>query len=219
MKVVEDLGVIFPKETSKRASRHAIYECSKCSIHFRASVSDVKRYKQEQCRGCSKRTHGESKTKLYGVWTSIKDRCFNEKCVAYSSYGEVGITMCDEWANSYIEFRDWALANGYSELLSLDRIDNKKGYSPNNCRYANREVQNANQKQISKNNTTGYKGVVKHTLLDGTERYVAQINYSKNNKHIGTFSSKEEAANAYNEFILENNLPHTINQINRDYRI
>jgi hypothetical protein len=76
----------------------------------------------------------------------MKNRCSNEQTWAYEFYGEQGITVCDEWFNNVVSFYDWAVANGYSDNLTLDRIDGAKGYSPDNCRWVDRKVQGVNKK-------------------------------------------------------------------------
>ncbi len=79
--------------------------------------------------------HGDYKTKLYGIWASMKQRILNTNHKAYYNYGGRGITICQEWVNDYILFRDWALNNGYSEGLSIDRKDPNKGYNSENCEW------------------------------------------------------------------------------------
>ena len=102
--------------------------------------------------------HGETGTPLYNMWHHMKQRCYNIKNHNYKDYGGRGIAVCDEWRNSYLVFKAWAVNNGYKEGLTIDRIDNNKGYSPNNCRWATRKQQARNRRSTR---LTTYKGVTK----------------------------------------------------------
>lgn len=95
-------------------------------------------------------THGGTHTRLYSIWDSMKTRCNNPKSKTYSYYGGKGITVCPEWEKSFEAFRDWALANGYADNLTLDRIDSDKGYAPDNCQWATWHEQRVNQKRGDK---------------------------------------------------------------------
>lgn len=99
--------------------------------------------------------HHESKTRLYQTWCNMKARCYNPNNNRYYAYGGRGITVCPEWRYDYQRFRDWAMANGYRDDLSIDRIDTNKGYSPDNCRFATSTMQANNKRN---NYSITYKG-------------------------------------------------------------
>lgn len=90
-------------------------------------------------------THGESGTRLYRIWQKMLDRCNNPHNQGFKYYGGRGIKVCPEW-ESYIVFRDWSLSHGYTDELTIDRIDNYKGYEPSNCRWVTMEVQQKNKR-------------------------------------------------------------------------
>lgn len=93
--------------------------------------------------------HGMTKTSLYNRWKSMKQRCLNPNNKAYNNYGKRGITICDEWLD-YNNFYNWAINHGYKDDLQLDRIDNNKGYEPNNCRWIKPIINNHNRRITAK---------------------------------------------------------------------
>lgn len=87
------------------------------------------------------RTHGLSYTRLCSIWRAMKVRCYSQNSQAYPNYGGRGIKICDEWKNDIEAFYTWAMANGYDDHLSIDRIDVDGNYEPSNCRWADKRTQ------------------------------------------------------------------------------
>lgn len=96
--------------------------------------------------------------RLNHIYHSMLDRCYKVNNMNYKYYGGKGISVCSEWRYNWKEFEKWALTNGYSDNLSIDRIDNSKGYCPENCRWVTKEIQARNK---SNNVYLTYKGETK----------------------------------------------------------
>lgn len=91
--------------------------------------------------------HGKSYSNLYRRWLGMKSRCLNKNNARYKNYGGRGITICDEWLdkeNGFMNFYNWAIANGYKKELSIDRINVDGNYEPSNCRWITLQEQNWN---------------------------------------------------------------------------
>ena len=110
------------------------------------------------------------KDRLYKIYVHMCRRCYYKKYEFYHRYGGRGITVCDEWLNSYEKFKKWALANGYKEdapkgECTLDRIDVNGNYEPNNCRWVNNKSQANNR---TNNRVITYRNET-HTLAEWSE--------------------------------------------------
>ena len=91
------------------------------------------------------RKHGMCNTRLYRIWSDMKDRCTNPNNTKYSCYGGRGIAVCDNW-HEFSAFKNWALSNGYDDNLTLDRIDTDGNYEPSNCRFLTIQRQQYNKR-------------------------------------------------------------------------
>ena len=110
--------------------------------------------------------HGETKTHLFRVWSHMRERCTRERHEYYSNYGGRGIDVCEEWSE-FLPFKEWALSSGYKDGLTIDRIDNDMGYSPDNCRWATMREQQNNKRS---NRVLVYNGK-KYTLTQLAEEF------------------------------------------------
>ena len=91
-------------------------------------------------------THGMYHTRIYRIWKAMKTRCTNPNSDDFYNYGGRGITVCSEWMHDFESFYNWSINHGYSNELSLDRIDGDKGYSPDNCRWVDNKTQAKNRR-------------------------------------------------------------------------
>ena len=93
--------------------------------------------------------HGGSGTPLYNVWKSMRQRCNNRKSHDYKWYEMDGVKICEEWED-FASFRKWATENGYKSGLTIDRVDSKGPYSPENCRWITIQEQQKNKRNVLK---------------------------------------------------------------------
>ena len=163
------LVVIEERDTIKRPPRSYVRrflcQCD-CGNKTIASYNNLSSGSVRSC-GCLKKDCGKGvlekelddpKLRLCRTWRDMKHRCNAKSGRYYNNYVKRGITVCPEWRTNFKAFYDWAINNGYMPTLSIDRIDNSKGYSPDNCRWANPKMQNNN---LRTNVTLTYNGITR----------------------------------------------------------
>lgn len=195
MKMKDHTGERFGKLTVLRFSRkqkgryYWICKCD-CGNEKEVCIIDLKAGNTRSC-GCIRRENPTrikirnlSKTRLHKIYTNMKNRCLNKNEERYKDYGGRGIKICDEWLVKYdgfLSFYEWALNNGYTENLTLDRIDNNGNYCPENCRWIDTKEQSRNKRTnilITINNET--KCIKDWCVLYGI-KVPAVYNYAKRN--------------------------------------
>lgn len=160
-----------PKGLADYAKDHSIRECAmKFGCAYGTMSCYLRRHKIKHGKGRLKGKdnplykHGHSNIRLHKIWQNMRNRCLNQRTPDYKYYGERGIRICEAW-NNFTCFERWALNNGYTEELTLDRTDVNGNYCPNNCRWVTRKVQSNNKRNLR---LLEYKGEIK-TLTQWAE--------------------------------------------------
>lgn len=131
-----------------------MWECEcECGNKTVVIGQNLRRGMTKSC-GCAShlpktKTHGMTGTVLHNRWLNMKSRCYNPNNKRYDRYGGRGIKICEEWKNDFMNFYNWAMANGFNESLSIDRIDNDGDYCPENCRFVDL-MEQANNRSTNK---------------------------------------------------------------------
>ncbi|RHO08431.1 AP2 domain-containing protein [Clostridium sp. AM22-11AC] len=137
-------------------------------------------------------THHMTGERLHNIWRGMKARCYIESCSNYQYYGGRGIQICAEWKNDFTAFYNWALSHGYSDDLSIDRVNSNGNYEPENCRWVTMKKQFWNRRRWN-TNKSGETGVI---WSEDRKKWRAYITVNRKRINLGSFESKEDAVNA-----------------------
>ncbi len=169
---------------------------------------------------CSQKCYFEYRNKnqhsynnIYRRYLDMKGRCYNPNNCNYKHYGARGIKVCDEWLgkDGYKNFEKWSLENGYKKELSLDKIDNNGNYSPDNCRWTTRRIQNIN-KRPGTPNTSGFVGIRKHSHCN---TYYGSVKINDKAYYTGMSDDIIIAAIMRNNYIIDNHLDNELNDLSQ----
>lgn len=161
------------EKSSVRRNKQVVWICRcDCGKTNEVTTGELRYGRHSSC-GCyqreraseSNKTHGKSKTRLYRIWCAMIKRCENDNTIGFKNYGGRGIKVCEEWRKDFTVFERWSNAHGYSEELTIDRIDNHGDYCPENCRWVGRNEQMNNTRRTRKFEYCGKS----HTLREWSE--------------------------------------------------
>lgn len=166
-----------------------------CGVEKILHLSSVKAGNVKSC-GCLRfgrknaQTHGLGSHPLNSRWQTIKQRCYNVNHKEWRRYGGRGITMCKEWRDDFVAFYDWCLTNGYEQHLSIDRKNNDKGYTPENCRFVDGSTNSNNTRS---NHLVLYRGEVL-TVMELCKKLGIEDRYSTVRQRIKKYGYSIEDA-------------------------
>lgn len=218
-KTYGDIKVLEFSHKDKHKKRRYICKCLHCGSEFVTLGTLVKNFKIKSCGCLTKeivgkinKKHGMAGTEIYKRWKGMKTRCNYKGYHARERYYDKGIKVCERWNNDFMNFYN-DMYPTFFEGAELDRIDNSKGYYPENCRWVTHK-ENSNNRDKYKNNS-GYTGI--HL---GKKNKTYQVNLSHKRKiiYIGSYKTLKEAVNARKEFIINFNSENNTNYKYEEYQ-
>lgn len=186
-----------------RGYSRILWECQcDCGNTVEIPTDRLKSGETQSC-GCIQReyaknrflSHGNSETRLYRIWSGMIQRCSNPNRKSYENYGGRGITVCAEWKNGFEKFRNWALINGYTDNLTIERIDVNGDYCPENCTWIPASEQYKNRRKIVHSKSGAY-GV---TYNKTSKSWQARIGINGKSINLGFYKNIENAEKARQE--------------------
>ena len=184
---VRRIGVPYHKHNGRQNVTYCVAECGYCGKQWEVQALGLLRLKSCGCQNLRSAKHGQTDSRAYKTWISMRSRCLKESDPNYFRYGGRGITVCDEWRDDFQAF--WAYMGDPPKGMSIDRIDNEKGYEPGNVRWATNKQQMRNRRC---NRWLVVDGV-KMTLSQAAEE-LGHVNASSISKRIEKYGMSHEEA-------------------------
>ena len=146
--------------------------------------------------------HGQSTSRIYKIYKGMINRCSNPNMSGYHNYGGKGVAVCKEWLDSFEAFYSWAMQEGYSDSLTIERKNPDGNYEPSNCTWVTEYLQQRNRRKKS-GTSSKYIGV---SRCKQTNKWLSIIKIHGKAKNLGRYSTEVEAAMARDKYIVENHL-------------